>query len=165
MKSIRNLMTLAGLSVVLLALGTTGVKAQVVQGLSTINFTGTFTLPNYAQWGTMALPAGDYTFNYGNRYGFYFVEVRGTAKGSPHGVILVAGKSDTSAAKNQLICVREGNGLVVRALDMPQIGTAANFALPRGTKLTAQKGNHNGYTQLAEASMRIERIPVTMNAK
>jgi hypothetical protein len=165
MKTIRSLMTLAGLSLVLFALGVTGAKAQVVRGLSTINFAGSFTLPNDAQWGTMALPAGDYTLYYGNLYGSYFVEVRGTAKGSPHGVIFVAGNDQSSATKNQLICVREGNGLIVRALEMPQIGTAAEFALPRGARLTVHRGNHKGYTQLAEAPMLIQRVTVRMNEK
>ena len=164
MKSIRNLMTVAGLSVVLLALGTTGANAQMT---TTTNFAGTFTLSHPAEWGTMVLPAGEYTLSYSQAFngGTSIVAVAGKRDGITRGMVLVKANSDASTKRDALVCIREGDALVVRALEMPQIGTAANFALPRGTKLTAQKGNHNGYTQLAEASMRIERIPVTMNAK
>lgn len=165
MKTIRSWATLAGLSLALFALGVTGARAQVVQGTSTINFVGSFTLPNDAQWGNMALPAGDYTLQYGNRYGSYFVEVRGTAKGSPHGLIFVAANSQSSATKSALVCARAGNVLIVRTLEMPAIGKSANFTMPRGTKLVAQNGKNSGYTQLAEAPMLIQRIPITLNAK
>jgi hypothetical protein len=48
---------------------------------------------------------------------------------------------------------------------MPAIGKSMTFALPRGTQLAAHNGKNNGYTQLAEAPMLIERIPVTLNGK
>jgi hypothetical protein len=162
MKTIRSLMTSAGLAVMLFTLGAIGAKAQA---LANPDFAGTFTLSNNAQWGRMSLPAGNYTLRYGGLSGSYFVEVRGTEKGSPHGVILVQGTGQSSATKSALVCVREGNGLVIRALEMTQIGTAANFALPRGAQLTAHNGKRGGYAQLAEAPMLIQRIPVTLNAK
>jgi hypothetical protein len=162
MKTIRSLMTLAGLSVMLFALGATGAKAQA---LRSADFAGTFTLSNNAQWGAMALPAGNYTLRYGSLYGSHYVEVWGTEKGSPHGVIQVAGNNDTSATKSALVCVREGATLVVRALDMPVLGQSINFGMPRGAQLAAHNGKHNGYTQLAEAPMLVQRVPVTLNAK
>lgn len=163
MKTIRSLTILAGLSLVLLALGVTGAKAQDGQSLSITNLNGTFTLPLDAQWKNMSLPAGTYTLQYGTLNGFHIVEVQGTAKGSPHGLILVQQPESTSAKNNAIVCVREGGTLVVRALEMPSIGQSANFAMPRGTQLTAH--NHTGYTQLAEAPMLIQRIPVALNAK
>ncbi|HXH51113.1 MAG TPA: hypothetical protein VNM47_17375 [Terriglobia bacterium] len=162
MKTIRSLMTLAGLSVVLFALGATGAKAQA---LANPDFAGTFTLSNNAQWGNVALPAGNYTLRYGSLYGSRFVEVRGTEKGSPHGVIRVEGSGQSSASKSVLVCAREGDTLIVRALDMAGVNKSVNFVTPHGTKLVANNGKHNGYTQLAEAPMLIQRIPVTLNAK
>lgn len=162
MKTIRSWMTLVGLFVMFFTLGTAGANGQV---LDTVRFSGTFTLPFDAQWGKMTLPAGDYTLRYGRYYEALLVEVLSTKAGGLHGVILVEGSSRSSARKSALVCVREGNALIVRALEMPNIGTAAGFRLPRGTQLTAQKGNHNGYTQLAEGPMLIERIPVAMNGR
>lgn len=164
MKTIRRLMTVAGVSLALLTLGVTGAKSQDALILSTTNLRGRFTLPNNAQWGKMSLPAGDYTFHYGRLFDSLFVEVRGMAKGSPHGVIAVMGDSEASAAQNELVCVRQGDSLVVRALEMPQIDKAAEFAMQRGAKLASHQGKRGGYTQLAEAPMLIQRIAVTLNA-
>jgi hypothetical protein len=164
MKTIRNLAILSGLFLALFALAATGARAQVGQGASTINFIGAFTLPSDAQWGTMTLPAGEYTLNYGNRYGSYSVEVRGTAKGSPHGRILAGPLGQTSATKNALNCVREGDVLYVRALEMPDIGESAKFKLPHGvevrSKMIAKSHNPSGKTQLAEVVIGVERAPV-----
>jgi hypothetical protein len=162
MKTIRSLMTLFGLSVMLFALGATGANAQA---LANPDFAGTFTLSNNAQWGNVALPAGNYTLRYGSLYGSNFVEVRGTEKGSPHGVIRVEGSGQSSATKSALVCVREGSTLVVRALDMPVLGKSVNFTMPHGTQPMARNGKRNSYTQLAEAPMLIQRIPVTLNAR
>ncbi|HEV2245063.1 MAG TPA: hypothetical protein VGW37_00290 [Terriglobia bacterium] len=163
MKTIRGLMTLAGLSVMLLALGATGAKGQA--NYST-RFAGTFTLPFEAQWGRMTLPAGDYALQYGlNEIGHGLVLVRGAAKGSPYGSIMAGPLGETSAKQNAIICVRDGNALIVRALEMPAIGKSVDFALPPGAKLAARNGKHSGYTQLAEAPMLIQRIPVTLNTK
>jgi hypothetical protein len=163
MKTIRSLMTLAGLSLVLFALSATGAKGQI---LHSTHFAGTFTLPFEAQWGKMTLPAGDYTLEYGLlNGGGPLVVVRGKAEGSPSGIILAGASDGTSAAKNAIVCIRNGNTLVVRALEMPAIGESANFALPHGAQLEARSRNHRGYTQLAEAPMLVERIAVALNAK
>ena len=157
-------MTLAGLIVAVFALSTTGANAQ---SLMRSSFAGTFTISHEAQWGKLTLPAGTYNLYYGslNDAGVKVVEVAGKAKGSPHGVVLVVGKDETSAAKNSLVCIREGDALIVRRLEMPAIGTSAQFSMPRGARLVAQNAKHTGYTQLAEAPMLFERVPVTFNAK
>lgn len=162
MKTIRNLMTLAGLSVMLFALSATGAKAQM---LTSTGFAGKFTLPSAAQWGTMVLPAGNYSLSYGKLDTTYFVEVRGAAKGSPHGVIHVAVNDPVAATKSALVCTREGNVLIVRKLEIPQLGKSVVFAMPRGEKLVARNRKHNSYTQLAEAPMLLERISVAPIAR
>jgi hypothetical protein len=164
MKTIQRLAILAGLSMMVFALSATGAKAQII---STANFSGTFNLPVAAQWGRMTLPAGTYNLYYGslNDQGSYVVEVAGKAKGSPHGLIQATGNDDVSAANSSLVCVREGSTLIVRALEMPSIGTAAKFSMPHGTQLEATNRSHKGYTQLAEAPRLIERVPVAFNAK
>ena len=162
MKTIRSLMILAGLSLVVLVLGATGAKAQ---SLRSISFSGSFTLPVDAQWGPLTLPAGSYTLYYGSNDGPSLVEVRGTAKGSPHGFILTEAHNLASGTKNSLACVREGGALIVRGLELPAIGESAYFAMPHGARLIAHNGKRNGNTQLAEAPMLIQRIPVTRAAE
>jgi hypothetical protein len=160
MKIIRNLVTLAGLSVMVFALGATGARAQ---NLST-NFAGTFTLPFNAQWGRTVLPAGKYSLYYGHlpTSSTSMVEVAAKDKKSPHVFILAQGVSDAAAAKSALVCIREGNGCIVRALEMPQIGQAVEFAMPRGTRLVAQRQNGSKNVQIAEGPKLIQRIPITV---
>jgi hypothetical protein len=164
MKTIRSLMTLAGLTLALFALGATGARAQ---SLSATNFSGTFTLPFEAHWGAMTLPKGDYSLYYGQPFkgGTYAVEVRGTAKGSPHAFIFGQASDQASVKKTAIVCVRDGNTLVVRALEMPKLGKSVTFVMPYGGQLTAHQRNGSTNTQLAEAPMLIQRVPITLNGK
>ncbi|MCL5005783.1 MAG: hypothetical protein M1404_04555 [Acidobacteria bacterium] len=167
MKTIRSLMTLVGLSLLLSALAVTVARAQNLV-IAATEFSGSFTLPFEAQWGSMTLPAGDYTLSYGrviDRAGAYAVAIAGEAKGGPHGVLLVQGRSQTSATKDALVCARGSNTLIVRALEMAAIGQSVSFAAPRGAEILAQKGSRGAYTQLAEAPMLIQRVPVKLNGK
>jgi hypothetical protein len=164
MKTIRSLKVLAGLSLLVLTLGATGAKAQ---GHSGTDFTGTFTLPFEAQWGSTILPVGEYSLHYKQplKGGPLVVEVVGKEKGSPHAFILPRATSNVSASKSALVCVREGNVLVVRALEMARIGQSVRFGMPRGAQLVAHDGKNSGYTQLAEAHMLIQRVPIKLNGK
>lgn len=138
-----------------------GGKAQV--HFST-HFKGAFTLPFEAQWGSLTLPAGDYTLQYGIQLdGAGLVVVRGTAKGSPYGMILAGSVGDTSATRNEIVCIREGKALIVRGLEIPAIGESVRFGPPPGTRVVANRRNHNGYNQIAEAPALIQRIPIVLN--
>ncbi len=165
MNTIRRLTILAGLSVVVLAMSASGVRAQG-RALTVTNFSGTFNLPFDAQWGRVALPAGEYNLYYGSFVGgTKYVEVEGKEKGSLHILILAGAPIDVSTnARNSLVCVRVGNIGIVRALEMPQISEAVQFTMPRGAMLTAHNGRHHGSTQIAEAPMLIQRIPIVRNS-
>jgi hypothetical protein len=160
-KIIRNLVTLAGLSAIFFALGATGARAQ---SLRTTNFAGTFTLPFEAQWGPATLPAGEYSLYYGHLTdgGSAMVEVIGKANRTPHALILSQGVSDASIKESALVCIREGDVGIVRVLEIPQLGEAVQFSMPRGTQLMAQKSNGNKNVQIAGGPMLIQRIPVTL---
>lgn len=164
MKTTRSLMILAELFVVLFAVGAAGARAQA---LSTTRFAGSFTLPFEVQWGTMTLPAGDYTLRYGQLIngGVYAVQVVGKAEGSPNGLILAGARKDVSETGNELVCVRNGNSGVVRALEMPAIGESIDFPLPHGVELLAREQNHGTNTQIAQVPMLIRRIPAGPNGK
>jgi len=163
MKTIRNLMTLSGLCVALFALVSTGAKAQT---LTSTNFVGTFTLPVEAQWGLMTLPAGEYTLSYGTAFWgtVHMVTVAGDAKGIPRGMILPRSRDDASAGKNILNCLRLGDTLYVRSLEMPDLGESVHFKIPRGvevqSKVIAGHQNQKGNNQIALVSIGIERVPV-----
>jgi hypothetical protein len=163
MKTIRSFATLFGLSLMLAAFGAAGARAQ---GFTMTGVGGTFNLPREAQWGSMTLPAGTYTLHYGYAAsGRPVVEVRGTAKGSPQGIIVARAHNNATGTKNAIICVREGDTLLVQGLELAAAGESASFWLPRGARLTALRHNSNGNVQVAEAPMLIQRVPVTLNAR
>lgn len=162
MKTIRSLMILAGLSAVLLALGVPGAKAQ---RFPTTSFSGTFGLPLEAQWGAMTLPAGEYTLEYGLlNNGHHLVVVGSATKGRPLGVILAGPRNDASARKNALVCIREGDALIVRALELPAIGESIHFKIPHvvavRSRVIAGHQNEKGFTRVASVAVRIEPVPV-----
>ena len=168
MKIIRGLTTLLGLSLVLLALGATRAGAQ---DLKTTVFGGTFTLPFDAQWGPMALPAGDYSLYYGQIFegGEYAVRVVSKTNRNSRGWILTKERKSASAAKNSLVCMRDGNSLVVLRLELAAIGESVSFPLPHGvevqSKLIGKHQNKGGNAQLAETRILIQRVPVKLSGK
>lgn len=125
-------------------------------GFSSTDISGTFTLPFEVQWGEMTLPAGDYTLHYGPLIrGAQFVEVRGSAKGSPHGYVLPNRQDGNTAAKNGLVCLRNGKTYIVSALELPAIGKTLTFPLPRQVQIMVQRTADGYAAQLAEV-----RVPV-----
>ena len=159
MKTIRTRMILGALSMALLALWVTAAKAQVI---AIPSFSGTFTLPVETHWGAMTFPAGDYTLRYGIAFSStYLVTVDGEEEGSPRGMILPQAREDASGGKNALNCIREGDILYVRALELPAIGESVHFKIPHGvevrSKLIAQTHSASGKTQLAQVAISIGR--------
>jgi hypothetical protein len=157
MKTIRGLMIPVVVVLAFLALTATGARGQRFQ--STL-FSGNFTLPFEAQWGAMTLPAGEYSLRYGrlNDGGVYMVAIVGEAQRSSHGWVLIKGIDPASATKNALVCIRQGNKGIVRALELPAIGKSVSFALPRGAELLVHQRNHNTNTQLTEVRIPLERV-------
>ncbi len=164
MKTIRSLTILAGLSVMVFVLGAAGARGQVI---TMPRFAGSFTLPLDAVWDQMTLPAGEYRVYYGysDHGGATLVNIVGKGKGSVHGTLIAKVPTGVSATKNSLVCVRHGDTLIVRSLEIPEIGEAVEFPVPKGAKLMATNWKHTGYTELAEGPMLIQRIPVTHAAE
>jgi hypothetical protein len=146
----------------LVAMGGSGAKAQLIP---IPEFTGSFTLPARAQWGAMTLPPGRYSLYYGAPFkgGIYAVEVVNEADGSARGMVFVRDRSDTSSLKTELVCTREGNVDIVRALDLPVLGESIHFSLPHNMELMAKHQNHNAKTQTAALHELIQFMPVTLN--
>ena len=164
MKNIRNLMILSGLCLALLALAVTGARAQAI---SSTHFAGTFTLPLETHWGAVTLPAGDYTLRYGTAFSSTrLVTIAGKADGRTLGMILAGSRNDASGKENVLNCVREGNKLYVRALQMPLIGESIHFKIPHGVEVRStispyeKAHNRGGKNQFVQVAIRTERAPV-----
>lgn len=163
MKMIRSFATMAGFSLVLVALGVAGARAQ---NLSKTLFHGSFNLPTTAQWGPMTLPAGKYNLYYGplEQFGINVVEVVSKTKGGPQTFILAKGQARITAKKSSLVCTHEGNGLVVRKLEMATMGKSINFTLPHGMQFLSQKLAHGKY-MAAKEQTPIQRISVNLGTK
>lgn len=160
MNSIRSLVRLLVVTLVLAATGTAGAWAQ---GLSSVKFSGTFTLPFEARWGGLTLPAGDYSLYYGEPVAgseARAVEIVGQGKGRSRGMVLASFTDRDSKGKNAILCLRTGKTGVVRGLDLPAIGKTLSFRLPRGEELMAQEPGRPTAPQTAQAARLTERIPV-----
>jgi hypothetical protein len=162
MRIIENLMILAALSVVLVAMSATGARAQLI---TYPEFVGSFTLPVQASWGSMTLPPGSYGLYYGMPFkgGLKVVEVVNKADGSARGVALIRGLSQASGSTNELICTREGDMDYVRALDLPVLGKSIQFGLPHNMKLVASQQDHSATKSVAKLHGLTERFLVTSN--
>jgi len=126
MKTIRKFMIPVGVLMIFFALAAATASAQ---GLYSTHFRGTFTLPFEAQWGTMTLPAGDYTLSYGflSASGTRLVSVTGKEEVSPRGWIIPVPGGNTKATENYLVIVRNGDSGYVRALELAAIGESVQF--------------------------------------
>ena len=163
MKTVRRLATLVGLFVAVFALGASGGKGQVVQSL---RLYGTFTLPLTTHWEGLTLPPGDYAMRYGTREaGIGFVEVINKNGGRHSRVVIPREPSDASGNKNALVCIREGDTLVVRKLEMPTIGESVSFRVPRGTQLMAHAKKTGTSIQIAQGPKLIQQVPITLNVR
>lgn len=160
MKAIRSYLTVVGLNLMFLVAGVAGARAQT---LRVTEFSGTINLPVETQWQGATLPAGSYSLYYGTRVGgTYYVELDGKTHGTSHVFVLPQAHNQSSAANNELVCVREGSQLVVLGLKMPQIGESVSFAMPRGAELMAHRTNGSRNVEIAEGPRLIQRIPVTL---
>lgn len=130
-------------------------------GLQTTEFAGCFVLPFEASWIGGTLPAGKYILYFGiQRRGIYFVEIVGRGPRSPHGIVLTEEHGIASAARNALICIRDGDSQTVYALEMPTIGKSVRFALPSGKRPIASKLSKRASSHLAERPISIPASPL-----
>ena len=144
----------------LLAVG--GVTRARAQALQAKEFSGTINLPGEVEWQGRTLPAGSYALFYGTRMGGAdYVEIEGQAEGSPHLFIVPQRHVLTSATQSELVCVRNGDSLIVLGLRMPNIGESVSFAVPQGEEFMAERRNSSARTLLAERPMPIQSVPVS----
>jgi hypothetical protein len=167
MKTIRKIAIVVGVSLALFALGSTKARAQAIESPG---FTGTFTLPAETHWGAMTLPAGDYTLRYGTAFSStYLVTVANEAGEGILGMILPGARDDAKAADNALNCVREGDRLYVRALELPSMGESVHFKIPHGvevrSRVVAKHQSESGNTRMAEVRITVEQVPIKLSGK
>ncbi len=131
------------------------------------DFHGKFTLPFEAQWGEITLKPGNYTLALGRAAGGQtMAAVRSEAAGSFAAMILPEGhNASPSLSQDDLVCIRQGGRLVVRSLEIAQLGETIYFHMPKGARLSAQRRGNGNQTLLAEAPQLLERLPVTSSGK
>lgn len=114
---------------------------------------GTFSLPFDAQWGSVKLPAGTYSFDVEDAIHSHQVLVR---QGIRYvGIVPQSEFSDDNKTNLQasLLCVRHGSSFSVRALRLPEIGTYY-YATPKQKNQT-----------VAQKPELIQDVPVILGGK
>jgi hypothetical protein len=131
------------------------------------DFEGKFTLPYPAQWGELTLQPGDYTLTLGyTQTGARLVKVRSKAAGSTPAMIMpVSHNPSRSLAASNLICVRKGGTLVIRAFEVEPLGEIIYFHVPKNARLLSQQSTHDEHTLLAAAPELFQRLPVMASGK
>lgn len=117
-------------------------------------FQGKFTLSSKAMWGQTVLQPGTYTLAISRNNAGATVTVRSEGQASSEAVLLPA-SHDIAAAngKNDLVCIREGDTLVVRMLELSATGNSYRFEMPKAAQLYAQ------------AKPAVERVEIAFNGK
>jgi hypothetical protein len=103
------------------------------------DFSGKFTLPFEARWGSAILPAGDYSFTMDMARAPFLAKIRGE-----NGTVLVLAQSvsDRSiAAQNELILVPRAGKYTVRALNLAGVGLVFTYGISEGRQITLARNN------------------------
>ena len=78
-------------------------------------------------------------------------------------MILARDRTGTSSAKTELVCTREGNVDIVRALNVPALGESIHFSLPQNMKLMASNRKHSANTSVAALHGLTQSVPVILS--
>lgn len=123
MTAIRNLKFAMNAAFLVLALG-----MATSQGMAQTNYTGKFTLPFEAKWGTTVLKPGNYTISMDSRTPtFKYLVVSGEGKSA----IIFADETEyanQTSSHSNLVLINNGAGFAVRTLDAGEVGLTLNFA-------------------------------------
>lgn len=140
MTTFRNLKFVMNAAFLVLAMG-----MATSQGKAQTNYTGKFTLPFEAKWGTTVLKPGDYTISMDSRTrAFRYLVLTGEGKTA----IIFADVTEYAAQTTKhsdLVLVNNGAGYAVRTLDAGEAGMTLTFAERRVKKVNAA---HLQYSKL-----------------
>lgn len=162
MNAIKASLAGTGLALALFAAGSSGAGAQVLQ--LTI-FSGTTRLPAEVEWQGKTLPAGEYALHYGTRMGgTHYVEIEGKSPGTPHLFITPRAYRPSSSERDELVCARDGDRLVVLQLQMSGLGESLSFAMPGAAQRMAQQTISGTTSQIAAGGGQIQRVLVAIRS-
>lgn len=130
------------------------------------DFQGKFTLTHQAQWDTVVLQPGSYTLTITRSVGGQLqVAVRDEAgAGAPAMISIESHNSMAPASRSALVCFREGEALIVRALKVGPEGDTIYFRMPKGARLYGQVRGGENHVLLAMGPELIQRVPVEFGA-
>ena len=79
-----------------------------------------FTLPVAAHWGSVVLPAGDYSFTMQTSGVPYLLDVRG--QGKQAFIMTAAADTRSYSGQNQLNLIKSGEDYFIGSLELPELG-------------------------------------------
>jgi hypothetical protein len=165
MKAIRNLATLAAVTMLAIAFSSVRANAQGV-------VRGTFKLAFQARWGTTSLAPGRYHFEVfgpegaGNEAREVMVWSRNNEGDDPtYHILGVLGDPPSSTAKNELQCQCRGEVCVVRKLQLALAGETLTFTAPKSENIGREARGRKNHTQRRQKAAAIETVPIVMSGK
>jgi len=127
--------------------GLVALRLAARQGKAQGTYTGKFTLPFEARWGTAVPSPGDYTISMDleSANNFNHLIVRGEGKSA----MLLAAETESKAVSNhsQLTVVKTDEGYAVQTLDAGAAGLTLNYLVP--------KNKGEGAPQKFESELRL----------
>ena len=134
----RHLKLFTKLVVAVLALG-----ALATCGNAQNAYEGKFTLPFEAHWGSVTLPAGDYTFALRSASVPYVLHIQGGATNTNTFIMAITADPKVASGHAQLNLVDIAGEQSVQTFEAPELGLTFSFATPKqkhlGGKGTRQK--------------------------
>jgi hypothetical protein len=135
----RSFKRLAFLALAVLAVYLSPASLRAQQSESVFN--GSFTLPFEARWGDAVLPPGQYTLTLNS----FVAPFTATVQGENRTALISTAISERSGwgfrepgARSELVAIRSGGKLRIRALNVADAGVVFYFALPNSEQRTAQ---------------------------
>jgi hypothetical protein len=113
-------------------------------------YKGTFTLPCEVRWGSVTLPAGDYTLRMDSVSAPRFIYLKGEGKSA----VVLAGVPNPRGSSNhsELVLVETAHGYAVRSLSVGEVGLSLDYAVSQRQTVYASNREHPGSIGVAVRS-------------
>jgi hypothetical protein len=135
-----------------LALTALALCSFAAPGKAADNYTGRFTLPHQVRWGSVVLPAGEYTFRMQSPAAPYVIYLRG--EGITAIIMTISVDTKVPSGQSRLDLIQTGSEYTVRALEAPALGVTFLYG-ERPTK----SGSQEHMTEAKEPGLNVSVSP------